>query len=592
MGKSTCERYIPATLPRVALTNNAAPFLLLVRTNLFVALRKLKGVYQHSRFLSAVITLFILGYSVFSFWLFGKGLKFLAAFPGLGVLLTERLIFLLFAFLFGLLLLSNLIISYTNFYRNRETNFLLSLPVSTQTIFQWKFVESILLASWAFIFLMSPLLAAYGMVRDVPWHFYLVTIVLISLFIVLPGVAGAWLALNIARFLDRRTFQVLGLISAVSLLLAAIFWLKAEPVSDEMVETQVLAVLDRLLVKTEFAHFPFLPSYWLSQGVIQWSEGALASAGFFVLVLFSNVLFFGFLSFTRLGNWFYESFSMVHSRASMLGEWKWFQARQKRIPAFDYRRGVTDRTLSRISAIPSDVRALIIKDAKVFWRDTTQWGQTVMLFGLLAVYIINLRHFSQQLTNPFWVNLVSFLNLGACSLNLATLTTRFVYPQFSLEGKRLWIVGMAPLGLVNVVKTKFWLASIGSLIVTLGLIWLSCHMLKMPPERTLFFAGAIAVMTFTLNGLAVGMGALYPNFKEENPSKIVSGFGGTFCLVLSFLYIVASVFLLAYGSPWGWRGVPQLGVSVMCWVGFAVLSLVLGQLPFQLGLSRIKKFEF
>ena len=33
------------------------------------------------------------------------------------------------------------------------------------------------------------------------------------------------------------------------------------------------------------------------------------------------------------------------------------------------------------------------------------------------------------------------------ALNLATLTTRFVYPQFSLEGKRLWIVGLSPLGL-------------------------------------------------------------------------------------------------------------------------------------------------
>ena len=40
-------------------------------------------------------------------------------------------------------------------------------------------------------------------------------------------------------------------------------------------------------------------------------------------------------------------------------------------------------------------------------------------------------------------------------------------------------------------------------------------------------------MTFTFNGLAAGVGVLYPNFKENNPSKIVSGFGGTFCLVLS-----------------------------------------------------------
>ena len=44
-------------------------------------------------------------------------------------------------------------------------------------------------------------------------------------------------------------------------------------------------------------------------------------------------------------------------------------------------------------------RALLAKDIRLFWRDTTQWGQTLVLFGLLAVYVINLRHFSAQLTD-------------------------------------------------------------------------------------------------------------------------------------------------------------------------------------------------
>ncbi len=193
--------------------------------------------------------------------------------------------------------------------------------------------------------------------------------------------------------------------------------------------------------------------------------------------------------------------------------------------------------------------------------------------------------------NPFWTHLVSFLNLGACSLNLATLTTRFVYPQFSLEGKRLWIVGMAPLGLVNVVKAKYWLANITSLTVTLGLITLSCHMLEMSLARTLFFGVAVTVMTLTLTGLAVGLGALYPNFKEENPSKIVSGFGGTFCLVLSFLYILGAVVLLALATPW-MR--PEAGNSVRvagCLGGFVALSFAVGWVPLMMGLRRVRAFE-
>jgi len=572
----------------------SAPFALLLRVNALQAWRRVMAIRERSRLLSSLVGLFVVGYAALAFWLFRIGLEFVIThFPGLGSLLVERLMFLLFAFLFVLLLFSNLVISYTNLFRNRETTFLLSLPVPPQIIFRWKLVESALLASWAFLFLVAPLLAAYGLTNRVAWHFYPATVILIALFIVLPAVAGSWLAVKIARYLDRRAFQVAAVSVAVLALIGAAFWLKAEQITDEMFETRVLAVLDRLLMKTRFAQFALLPSYWLSAGVVQWSEGALASSLFFGLVLLSYSLFFGCLAFTRMGGLFYDAVSTVQSRGSVFGQWTWFRRWQRRRRRFGYALGPVERAVNLLPGVPSDVRAVLVKDIRVFWRDTTQWGQTLVLFGLLGAYIINLRHFSQQLSNPFWVHLVSYLNLGACSLNLATLTTRFVYSQFSLEGKRLWIVGLAPLGLVRVVKAKYWLASLASLFVTLGLIWLSCHMLKLPLNRMAYYVVAVSIMTFTLNGLAIGLGALYPNLKEDNPGKIVSGFGGTFCLVLSFLYIVASVTLLAVGSPWSWS---RLGGAsshwlLASWAGFVLLSLLLGWLPLKLGLRKVAEYE-
>jgi ABC-2 type transport system permease protein len=231
----------------------------------------------------------------------------------------------------------------------------------------------------------------------------------------------------------------------------------------------------------------------------------------------------------------------------------------------------------------------LVKDVRVFWRDTTQWGQSLLLFGLLAAYIINLKNFSSQLNNPFWIHLISYMNLGACSLNLATLTTRFVFPQFSLEGKRLWIVGMAPLGLNKVISIKYTLACLVSMGITGTLIFTSCRMLKMPAPQIAYFTLVIAFMTLTLNGLAMGLGVIYPNFKEDNPSKIVSGFGGTFCLVLSFLYIVGGISLLALASPW--RDHQQIWIIASGWTCFAVLSLVLGYLPYHIGVRRLRHLE-
>lgn len=582
--------FLPAASPSPA-SPAPSPLWLLIRVNTLTLWRRLKAVGDQSRLLTSVILLFITGYLVVAYWLFVFGLQFLARFPGLGTVLTERLMFLLFAFLFVLLLISNLIISYTNLFRNRETAFLLTLPVSTDNIFRWKFIESAVLASWAFVFLIAPLLAAYGLTRGVAWHFYPATVLLVGLFIILPAAAGSFCAVSLARHLDRRLFQVVAVLTTMALLAAAAVWFTPEPVPADSSETRVLAVLDKLLSRTKFAEFGLLPSCWLSRSVVQWADGAVVAACFFLLVLLSHVTFFGFLVCTCMGGAFYDAASVVQSRGSVFARWKWFHLRQQRRLEAVFAIGPAERILRQLRWLRPDVRALVVKDLRMFWRDTSQWAQSLMLFGLLAVYIFNLRHFSQQLNNAFWTHLVSFLNLGACSLNLATLTTRFVYPQFSLEGKRLWVVGMAPLGLVKVVTIKYWLASTTSLAITLGLITLSCHMLDMSLLRTLYFGAAVSVMTLTLTGLAVGLGALYPNFKEENPSKIVSGFGGTFCLVLSFLYILGSVVMLAFATPWARPETGSFARTFLCLAGFATLSLGLGILPLRLGLRKVKEFE-
>jgi ABC-2 type transport system permease protein len=571
-------------VPAKSVRSKPALLWLLVRVNALQSWRRLLSVREQSRLLTGIIALFMAGYLVVAFEVFYHGMRFIAKFPGLGAVLTERLMYGLFAFLFALLLLSNLIISYTNLFRNRETAFLLTLPVATQTIFRWKFIESTLLASWAFLFLIAPLLAAFGLVRGVPWHFYVVTLLLIGMFIVLPGVLGVGLAIGIGRFLDRRSFQIALVATALALLALAAFWWQTQAVDQDVLDKRTLEALNQLLAKTRFTLFPFLPSYWLSSSVQQWAEGILRGAAFFALVLFSNTLFFGFIAFTRFGSLFYDTASAVQSRGNNGFKFSLFHARRENQNAV----GWVEKVAARFSWLDRDVCALAVKDVRMFWRDTTQWGQSVMLFGLLGVYIINLRNFTHHLTSPFWINLVACLNLCACSLNLATVTTRFVFPQFSLEGQRLWIVGLAPMGLARVVKTKYWLASALSLAVTLSLITLSCYLLQMTWDRVAFYGAVVTVMTFTLNGVAVGLGVLYPNLKEANPNKIVSGFGGTLCLVLSSVYILASIALLVFGMM-GLSRHPSWAVEGI--IGFALLSFLIGWLPLKFGLNRLENFE-
>jgi ABC-2 type transport system permease protein len=114
-------------------------------------------------------------------------------------------------------------------------------------------------------------------------------------------------------------------------------------------------------------------------------------------------------------------------------------------------------------------------------------------------------------------------------------------------------------------------------------------LLKMTWDQIIFFGSIITVMTFSLTGLAIGLGVLYPNLKDANPSKIVSGFGGTLCLVLSFLYILGSVLLLGVGTAGFHARILWIVGSILI---FSILSVLIGWLPMKLGLRRLKKMEF
>ena len=90
------------------------PLRLLLQVNLRQLLRRFQSTAVQSPLWVIMVVICTGGYLALSFWLFYRGLRFVETFPGLGALLTERLLFILFAFLFILLLLSSLVISYSD----------------------------------------------------------------------------------------------------------------------------------------------------------------------------------------------------------------------------------------------------------------------------------------------------------------------------------------------------------------------------------------------------------------------------------------------------------------------------------------------
>jgi ABC-2 type transport system permease protein len=259
-----------------------------------------------------------------------------------------------------------------------------------------------------------------------------------------------------------------------------------------------------------------------------------------------------------------------------------------------------------LKPFPQQTQLLILKDLRLFRRDPVQWSQFLIFFGLLLLYFANVDRFRQHrsdLNVMTWVNIVSFLNLAVVGLILSTFTTRFIYPLISLEGRRFWILSQLPVDRDTIIWGKFLFAAVGSWLPCAALVGISDVMLDVSLMVIVVHQFICALLCLGLAGMAVGFGALMPNFREQSPSKIAAGFGGTLNLVLSALYIMAVVlmtalpchfFLLAGRAemppkllqPYYLRLWMMLGIA-----GSVVLAIAVTALPLRAGLKNFRRME-
>jgi ABC-2 type transport system permease protein len=247
--------------------------------------------------------------------------------------------------------------------------------------------------------------------------------------------------------------------------------------------------------------------------------------------------------------------------------------------------------------VDRNLRLIVSKDVKSFIRDPVQWSQFLIFFGLLGIYFLNLRTFAYEDRDIFWKNLIAQMNLLATSLTLATFASRFIFPQLSLEGRRFWVIGMAPMEREKILFGKLALSFTCSLLISESLIAVSSVMLRTPVTLAILHMVSLFGICLGLSGLSVGLGAIYPNFGEDNPSKIVSGFGGTLNLVLSLIFVL--VVLAAQAIPCffyfgrAWLSPDRFRLVIVgSMAGIAMFSLAACLVPLSMGLRAIKRLEF
>ncbi len=497
-----------------------------------------------------------------------------------------------FLALFLMLIFSASVILYGSLFRSGEVTYLLTLPVHEERIFQHQFQHAVVLSSWGFVLLGSPMMVAYGRVAEAPWYYYAALMPMLVAFVFIPAGVGAILLMAIMYFAPRRRVHVLALAVGAAIVVAVwFFWsLVARPETELLTPRWFAEMLRRLQMTQEKP----LPNWWLSSGLLaaaahDWSEGLL-----FLVLLIANALFVRELAgvfaarFYRRAYWATVGIGSRPTRVQM----GWF-----------------DHGLNFcLRLLPSQIRLILMKDLRLYRRDPLQWSQFVILFGLLLLYFINVHRVGSDQKFSQWVNVVSFMNLSVVGLLMSTFTTRFVFPMVSLEGRCFWLLGLLPLKRDLVLWSKF-LFSVISLLVPCGLlVLLSDYRLGVPPTLTIEHQATSLLLCLGLSGIGVGLGARLPLLTEPSPSRIAAGFGGTLNLVISTLFIVVMLVLqvlpyhvwfagqidpnMAFASGWLALNRAVWPWVKICTLASVVVSMVATFLPMWIGIRTFRRLEF
>ncbi|MBU0717158.1 MAG: hypothetical protein KJ749_02835, partial [Planctomycetes bacterium] len=481
-----------------------------------------------------------------------------------------------FAVMLILLTFSNAIIAYSTLFERDESAYLLSSPVQPLDVVTLKYLESLVLSSWALVVLGLPLMLAMAELAE-QMVFYVLFLSFFLAFIPIPGALGLMLAWMAARFFPRQATRLAGLVAGMAAGLFAIWGLRSLQLGDSATEVWLRSFYARM----SFVESAFLPNNWIAVGIDHAIHGHLDQSLLYLGVTVANALFLSWAAVMIVSRYFSGAFD--HASTGRDGELRVAATASGGFAGYVF------------FYLPLPLRLIAAKDLRTFFRDPMQWSQLVILFGLLALYLTNMPTLQLRFGSWYgWSLVIPFLNLCAISLILATFTCRFVFPLASLEGHKLWVIGMLPMPRSRILLAKFAFAMTITLIGALGAMVLAAITLKLHIVWALAHVGVIIAVSVGLCGLAVGIGARFPMFKERKIARIANGLGGTINLLIS-IALVAVVLILIGVATWRSRladgeGPPGIWTLATCLVA-AAIAVIAGRLAMIIGAQHFDRVE-
>jgi ABC-2 type transport system permease protein len=495
------------------------------------------------------------------FWLGLFGAMYLLvgqfwAVEGFGPFLARKLLEMLLASLFVMLCFSNVITALSNYYLAEDLELVLALPVSRTTFHYSRFADTLAQSSWMMVLFGVPVFLAYGVRIGAGPAYYASVALGVPALLVLAcnfGVVLSTVLVNV--FPARRTRELMVLLGL--LMVVALFVLLRSLRPERLVNAQEFESLAAYLNELQLPAPVLFPPRWASEVMsstllyapFPWQEAALLGLG----ALASSAVARWTVAWGFDGGWARSQ----EARA----------ARFYRNPGFD--------VLTR--ALPPAWRAIVGKELRVFVRDPSQWSQVFLLGGVCAVYLVSVQSLPiDAFQGPVLTALrraIAFLNLGMGGFVMAAIAARFQFTAVSREGRGWWLLRGAPVDPVTALRAKGVLGLVPMLVVGEVVVIGSGVLLQAPAELLALEALFTALLAWGISGLAVSMGAWWPDFRAETAARAASSPAAVFFMVVALVVVGVVLALLgvgvglwytSYKVPHALAVVPVLMAAALC----------------------------
>ena len=496
-----------------------------------------------------------------------------------GPLLASKLLALGLLVFFGILLLSNLISALSSFFLSRDLPWVRASPADWLSVYLARLTETLVSSSWMVVLMLVPMLAAYARAYQGGLGFLLLVIGAVVPFLVIPAAVGSAATLLLVRaFPARRSKDILGIIAIAAVALVVLLLRVLRP--ERLVNPEAYRNLVDFLAALRGPSSPWLPSQWGADALAGFLQGGFDP--FFVVLLWTTAagtVTVGAMLHRKLyATCFTRAQEGNENRIRTHAGWTWLE-----------------RSLSRA---PLQLKHLILKDVRIFFRDTTQWSQLIILGVLVVVYVYNIRVLplqSGEMITRYLITLVVFLNLALSGFVLAAIAARFTFPALSLEGQTLWLLGSTPLDPGTILGAKYWVGAVPLTALAVVLTVATNAFLGVRPGLAILSLASVVGLSLAFTAQALAWGVYYPEFESENAAQIPTSIGG----LLFMLGALVSLGLVVVSQVWILRGflvsglpgrVPrdpyhwEIGLALAVTLGFCGLSAVL---PFRAAVRRL-----